>query len=37
VENLYVDDDKNLQFFDAVTSGVLRLRRRSITSFRPTP
>jgi hypothetical protein len=28
VENLYVDDDRNLQFFDAVTSGVLRLRKK---------
>jgi hypothetical protein len=28
VENLYVDDDRNLQFFDVVTSGVLRLRKK---------
>ena len=28
VENLYVDDDRNLQFFDVVTSGVLGLRKK---------
>jgi hypothetical protein len=28
VENLYVDDDRNLQFFDVVTCGVLGLRKK---------
>ena len=28
VENLYVGDDRNLQFFDVVTSGVLGLRKK---------
>lgn len=28
VENLYVDDDRNLQFFDVTTSGVLGLRKK---------
>jgi hypothetical protein len=28
VENLYVDDDRNLQFFDVVTSGLLGLGKK---------
>jgi hypothetical protein len=28
VENLYVDDDRNLWFVDVVTSGVLGLRKK---------